>query len=471
MELTPIGIALFFLGALFFVVRPGLLYWCAIFFLPFSATAVLNVGSGDSFSGLQAWMFFGTLWLASDLSAMVRTKGHWYKQKMRASVRRLVVFLLVALISLIMPLWIDGRLWIVSGTLTSSEARPLYFRLQHVTQFLYLAYGVLFAIFVGVKNLNLVQFKKTIRIFLISSAFVCSWGFLEWFCHEVGVSYPAYLLNTNKNEAALGYLAQYTDSNIIRITSVATEPSMLAQYLLIVLVFALFAVLGRQVVITVVWDRIVLLLTLLTLLMTTSSTAYLGLVLLIPIFLGSLWALGRLRRWHLVSATVLLVGCVVVVARSTVAQEIADTAILSKADSYSALERINSVVQAEGYFLRYPVLGVGWGTVTSHDLVFKLLADVGIVGLIAFALFLKSLGSGLWKSVAGLRRRAVIPERSYWAACMLVATLILVLTSAFTEFTYVFGHLWFVFGMGLAIPLAAEDRSAARLPAVRQASA
>jgi len=167
----------------------------------------------------------------------------------------------------------------------------------------------------------------------------------------------------------------------------------------------------------------------------------------------------------------LLVTCVAVYTRSAVVQGLADTVIFSKADSYSGLERLNSVTLAGGYFLQYPVLGVGWGSVTSHDLVFKLLANTGAAGLIAFALFLKSLVAGLWRSAAGARRWTGVPQGNYWGFCMLLASFILILTNVFTEFAYVFGHLWFVFGMSLAIPLAQNRRSSASLARVQQATA
>jgi len=136
MQITPIGAVLILLGALFFFAKPGLLYWCAIFFVPFSSTAVVNVGSEGSFSGLQAWMFFGTLWLAREAGGVIRTRNCWYRGQMRGSVRKLLVFSLVALISLVMPLWIDGRLSIQSAAYSSADARPLFFSAQHVRRVL-----------------------------------------------------------------------------------------------------------------------------------------------------------------------------------------------------------------------------------------------------------------------------------------------------------------------------------------------
>ena len=451
LEITPIGVILIVVGVFFFFARPDHLYWSAIFFVPFSSTAVVNVGGNGGYSGLQAWMFFGALWIASQAIDVVRSKHAWCKHKMRASVRRLVLFLFVALCSLVMPLWIDGRLSIYFQSPISNDAHPLVFSVQHVTQFLYLLFGVIFAIFVGVKNSRLNQFLKTLRIILFSSIFVSGWGLLQWFCYLRGLDYPAFLLNTNKNETAMGFSSELTDLGIPRISSVATEPSILAQYLLVALVLIAFVLLSRQVVISKIWDRIALGLTLVALLLTTSSAAYFGVAVLIPVLLFAFVRLGRLRPLHVVMFSVALaISCAVIYSRTSFVQDLADATIFSKADSFSALERINSVILAAGYFWQYPILGVGWGSVTSHDLVFKLLADTGIAGVLAFGLFLKSLGSGLWKPALGSRTPVDVPPSGYWASCMFVATLILILTCAVSEFTYVFGTLWLVFGMSLA---------------------
>lgn len=457
MEVTPLGMFLVVLGTVFFFAKSDLLYWCAIFFVPFSSTAVVNVPSSSNFSALQPWMFFGILWIASQASSVMRAKKYWYRQHTRVSVRKLLIFLLVALLSLVMPLWIDGRLSIESESPGVNESHPLYFGLRHITQFLYLAYGAAFAIFLAVKNANLNQFRKTLRVFLSSSVFVGSWGLMQWFCYQYGLKYPAFIFNTNKNDMAMGFATEFKDLEIPRVSAVATEPSILAQYLLIVFVIALFAVLGRQKMISALWDRLALVLSLLLLFLTTSSTAYLGLGLLIPISLLSFFMLGKLRvRQIMMSLSILAIACFVIYSRTSTVQDLADKVFFSKADSYSGLERLNSVLLAAGYFFQYPLLGVGWGSVTSHDLIFKLLANSGIAGLVAFAMFLSSLGSGLWKSVARTDSGQHLAPWSYWGACMLVASLIFVLTSMVSEFTYVFGHLWFVFGMSLAVPLGLE---------------
>src|ERR1017187_7069674 len=100
---------------------------------------------------------------------------------------------------------------------------------------------------------------------------------LQWFCYWAGFNYPDFIFNTSLTASALGYKEALEDLGITRVSSVATEPSIFAQFSLIALVFAIFAVASGRAVISKFWDRAVLFVTLVVLLMTTSTTAYVGL--------------------------------------------------------------------------------------------------------------------------------------------------------------------------------------------------
>ena len=49
--------------------------------------------------------------------------------------------------------------------------------------------------------------------------------------------------------------------------------------------------------------------------------------------------------------------------------------LIGKQDSTSALIRLYTVSTSFGYFLQYPILGIGWSMATSDDLVVLLLAN------------------------------------------------------------------------------------------------
>jgi hypothetical protein len=456
MEITLISIVLLPLGVLSFVFAPRILYWCTIFFLPFSATAVVNFNRVGGATGLQATMFFGALWMLREGTGALRKPSVWRSDQMQTSVRRLRFFMFAVVLSLVMPIYIHGRLVVDCPDIACTDSGPLTFTFSHITQVLYLGYGVLLTVFIAVKNSDIRQFRKSARIFLSSAVFVSIWGFMQWYCYRVGLSYPAFIFNNNTSISAQGYVEDMQDLGLTRISSVATEPSILAHYTIIALVFAIFAIVGERAVISKVWDRVALAVTALLLLMSASTTAYAGLAILLPLSLFGLWYLGRLGMLPVAVVASVVLALYLAYTRSDLIQALADKMIFSKSGDYSGVGRINSLLLGFTYFRMYPILGIGWGSSTSADIILKLLSNTGILGLFTFGWFLKSLFSQLWGAMIRPTSRASISERTYWACCLFVATAMLVATSELSGFAFVYGHTWFVFGMALAVPIFRE---------------
>ncbi len=424
-----------------------------IFFLPFSATAVVNVGTGDAASGLQATMFLGTLWMARELPKYLSAKDSPIKRNLRVPAKQLQWFVLVALLSLIVPIWINGHVYIEDGEFANgfSNAEPLFFKARHITQLLYLSYGVLLAILVAFRNSELGDLIRSIRIFLISAIFVSGWGFLQFFCSLLNLTYPAYIFNTSTAGSALGYLEELEDVGIARVSSVATEPSIFAGCMLIALVFAIFAVVRKQPVISRGWDRFAVAIIFGALVISTSTVAYVGLISVFALYLFSLVYLKVLRRKQVLTLLALTGLLGLVAALFSPVQDIISSMILGKGESYSGIARAYTIALAAQYFLQYPILGLGWGSVTSHDLVFKILSNTGLLGFSAFAVFLISLFRRLWRGATTIAIGN--PEWRWWSICLLVACSVLVLTNVTTGFSFVFEHLWFLFGLAISVPL------------------
>jgi hypothetical protein len=451
-EITPIGWILLLVAIYFFFFKPDLLYWCMVFALPFSATAIINVDFAGSKSGIQAAIVFGSLWILKDGSTRLKKSDSWRSEHMRASVRRLWFFMFAVALSLAMPLWINGKLVVECPDLGCTDSGPLSFSARHITQTIYLAYGVIITIFIALRNSDLREFRKTIRVFLAASIFVSFWGFLQWYCYRAGISYPSFIFNNNASESAMGYLQDLPDLGLTRVSSVATEPSMLSQYMLVAAVFAIFAVFGRRIVISRLWDRLALGAAVLVLLLSTSSTAYAGLAILVPVSMFGLWYLKKLGLRPLAIVGIAMAILYVVYVSSPLMQDVADSMIFSKSEGYSAIGRFNSLVLALGYFRAFPILGIGWGSAASYDVALKLLSNTGILGLLTFGLFIKTIFTGLWRSMAWNAPQKRLSEQAYWACCLLVASFMLIVTNEISGFAFVYGHPWFVFGMALAVP-------------------
>ena len=75
--------------------------------------------------------------------------------------------------------------------------------------------------------------------------------------------------------------------------------------------------------------------------------------------------------------------------------------LIGKQDSTSALIRLYTVSTSFGYFLQYPILGIGWSMATSDDLVVLLLANSGILGFLSFFYLIYYL---LKKSIQNLKK-------------------------------------------------------------------
>lgn len=457
LELTPIGSILISVGVGLFLFAPEHLYTLAVFFLPFSATAIVNVESAGSFSGIQATMFFGALWMVRALVGFWRAPQSPCKQKLWISNAQLGIFVLVALISLIMPIWINGSVSIESPILADPGSTPLHLTFRHFTQSMYLVYGVLFAILVGFRNCDVRQCVSSVRIFVISSMFVSCWGLFQLACFWLDIEYPTYIFNTNKSDYALGYIQELQDVGWKRISSVATEPSIFAACMLIALVFGLYAVVSRHPLISRTWDRIAVCIIGGALLLSTSTTAYVGVVVVALIYVLSLAYLRLFRRTHAIALSALIGALLATIILFSPAQNLVSSMIVDKAATTSGIEAITGYILAFHYFLQYPLLGVGWGTVTSRDLILKLLANTGIVGLLAFLAFVVTAMVRLLRVLRGVSANNPTMK---WCSVSLLATFVVLLFVMMTSgFEYVYGQIWFVFGLAIAVPAMTYSRN------------
>jgi hypothetical protein len=104
MEITYIAWVLIPLGIIFFFFAYRWLYAIMVFFIPFSATAVINIGHAGQTSGLPVWMFFGTLWLVSVAVRLLISHRIKVGGISRSTTILLLIFVGIVIISLIVPI-------------------------------------------------------------------------------------------------------------------------------------------------------------------------------------------------------------------------------------------------------------------------------------------------------------------------------------------------------------------------------
>ncbi len=453
MTVPVTGALIILLGLWFFVFSPRLLYAAMIISIPFSATAVANVGSGDGEKGVAAWLFLGALWVfretISGLSPW-HTPGWFSTRRARYG---LLAFLGAVIASLSVPLLLNGTAWVPESFLLSSEIIPLRFGMYNLTQTAYLAFGVLLAILTAAENSHSSRLFYTLKLYVGSCAFAAAWGLFQLWCDLSGHAYPSSIFNTNAGGSALGYMEVVTlaEGSLTRISSVALEPSVLAQELLLAFVVLLVCIglgrplLGRK------WDYAVAALIAATLLASTSSTAYSGLVAAIVVAAIALSRAGKpWKRYMILGGTAVAVGALVTI-MVPLAGQIVDLMLLSKFEAGSGLERIYSTGLAAQDFMRYPLFGAGWHNVNCSDLLFLILGNTGLVGLIAFSSFLLPVLRGLWRNAREGKPAGIV---------LLAGFALMVLLAEAAGLTYAAGYIWLVFGLGAGAVVAARGERA-----------
>jgi hypothetical protein len=452
LQITLIGWLLIPVGIVLMAVAPRRLYLAMLFLAPFSATAVMNIGAGSNASGLQVFVFFSFLLvLRAVLDALIRLKI-----SIPATISRplayLSVFVFICFISIVMPLLIDGRLQVMSPYLLDMTTTPLQFSSSNITGCIYLLLGACSGAIIARRTLDPNEFRLAVKVYTLSGFFISLWGLMQMGCRLVGVPYPSFVFNSSATGSAQGFDSIMDATGFQRISSVAVEPSIFAASLLTIIPFSLIAFFGDGHVVSRRADKWIFGVMLAALLASTSSTAYVGVLVLLGLSLRYLVKFKGLRLRYIALIFCVLGSIVLAYLAIPPIRLLIQAALFSKAGGYSALERSKTVVYAFGYFLRYPILGVGWSSVTSHDSIVKLLSNCGILGLLAFTVFVGSILVALRRRIKALDIRNKAKAFDSPLLIMLVIVFTTLAIAAMDGFPYVFGHFWVVLGLAMSAP-------------------
>jgi len=447
--MTPLGYILLPVGVGALFTSTPWLYRLFVFWTLFSATSVLNVGDADNGSALQVWMFFAALWILRLGLERASSFSFTIDRRLKHASIGVIAFLGIACLSLIMPVLINGRLLISSPFLGDIQETPLIPSSHNVTQLLYLIFGGIIAICVAHRNLHKEHREETERIILYSALFIACWGVFQFACNVTGIPYPDFLLNNSGSASGKGFM-QTLDIGVARVSSAAVEPSVLAQALITLLPLTLPAWQRRGYVFSRWHDRLLALLMLLVLFLSTSSTSYLGLAIFALVYVlisVKRGAFSRTKAIFIFAFFALIAAAVVAVSFLSIPflSQFINAMLLSKASSGSGVERAMTIALAFGYFQKYPILGIGWGSATSHDLIVKLLSNVGILGALGFFYSVFIIVRQNWRKISS-RSLSLELSREAW----LTSLIVFILTSILIEFPLPFGNFWLVLGMCMA---------------------
>lgn len=205
------------------------------------------------------------------------------------------------------------------------------------------------------------------------------------------------------------------NTGLMRISGTFPEASTFATFTLPLFAFHLKSwLVGRDNR----WSLALAGLTFVLLLMSTSTTGYIGLVAYLGL-VGGAAALkvmlnGGLRRLMVLVLIVVLasfgVGCAVVF-ETEIAQRVSwivERLIFSKMDSYSGVERGEWNMQALRNFFDTYGLGVGFGSARASSFVVVLLSNLGLFGTVCYGLFVTRVLTGAKGPVQVASQHAMI---------------------------------------------------------------
>jgi hypothetical protein len=384
--------------AVVMLISPRMLLFIVVFCAGFTASSAFDLPSNQPISAVH-------------LSALIFVASHFVQSSLRGglvvsrdgdkSAFLLILFTFVVSLTIFMPALIDGKISISSNVFADLYEEPLYFSSKTLGRPMPLFFGVVLTMAMISALSSEQTIKVAVKTFLMSGAFIASWGLFQFACFYIlNIEYPDYIFNNTKIETARGFAQNLgvEGVRVMRLSSVTHEPSVLAKFLLLVVSILLSTTLFKTPIFSRAKDTFALVTCILVILLSTSNIGYFGLAVCFAI---SALLIKRYRNisakltgWAFIFIALLLTSALIFDA----SRKVIYFMLVSKFESYSAAERLNSVITSWEYFLEYPLLGVGWGVVTVNDLVVNLLVNSGVLGLVSFtclAIYLisRTLGS------------------------------------------------------------------------------
>lgn len=363
----------------------------------------------------------------------------------------LLAFAVVAIvISVFSPFFLRGEVLVYNVEKGKFVLKALVFSASHIAQIIYLLGAVVcFVMVVGLSRTSsgMDIFAKALIALTAANAL---FGMLDLVTYYMG--FPEALMFI-KNA---GYaMVDQNMHGIRRISGSFPETSTFSGFSIGLLAFnlALYLKGYRQT-----YTGILSLLTAFLLLMTTSSSAYLGLVgvaIMVLVIEKKRIFRAEMRKnvfWAGVVSVAIL--AFLMAAFTDQVFKILESAIFSKMDSDSGVERMSWNFQAWNNLIDTCFFGVGLGGNRASSFIMVLLSNVGVIGLVSFLLF-------LWLSIKG-REIFDSYEQNIIAAAGKAGALVILLPAMASATSFFLGMLFYILlGLGCSTggirPLSARE--------------
>jgi hypothetical protein len=269
----------------------------------------------------------------------------------------------------------------------AASAVPLQWTWSNLAQAGYLGLNCVFVVYMLWQSADRVQIERCLAAFRWSGAFAAGVGAYQLLAHLTGLPFPAQFFNSN---VAWAQLTDQSVGGAWRVSATFTEPSAAGAYFAMWTTLLLFSALGGE---WMTWSNYVLLLSgIVMLALTTSATGYLvGATVLVLLFgkqVLHLLVRGVIGRRMLFVLVIVVAGLMAGLMLLPDFRHVLHEVIWQKSRSSSGRDREATAFHALYLGFETVGLGVGLGSNRPSGLLFYILSNIGIPGLLLFSYLL-----------------------------------------------------------------------------------
>lgn len=379
MEIQIIGYFLIPLGIFLFFKDIKYILYLTIFFSGFTSTSIVNFGSNFS---LQPSYYLGTLFIIKSFFLIYNKKLLIKPDKF------LFAFIIISILSIIMPTLINSKDVFIMNQ--DSLISNISFTSSNITQLMYLI--LCFVVYLCIKNYfyhNPAEIKQCVKVLIYSTVVICILGFYQEFAFIKHLEFDKIFRSGihGNTQGGIGF---------IRVYSVTQEPSMLAYFLIPML--ALSISLGKNIL-DITHKVVFILLIILTAILSTSTTFFVGLAaLILKIIFDKLLLLiknitDEKEKIGYILPIIFFLFILLLIVVINLNPIIKDSLITGSYDKFlgnnlSGKERSSIFRLHINAALNYPFLGIGFGTARGKDLFSTWLCNTGFIGMGIFIFYL-----------------------------------------------------------------------------------
>jgi hypothetical protein len=376
------------------IVAPSRLSEWALFVTIFQAAAIVNVGTGFAV-GVSPYFFVAML-------VALRVIPQWWSGKIRF-VRGEPALRHVHVLALFVGWTVFSAFAspvLFAGTPVDNPRKgvdasffsqlPLHWSFSNGGQAAYMVLNFIMLLHMLQMSTQPDYTKRLQTTFSLSGVCVVAIGAYQLLCGHVGLRFPSWLFNSN---TAWGQSYNQWFNGISRLSATFVEPSDAASFLSAWALFELTMVIGSSESRAWHWSCVVA--GTIALVETASTTGYVTVAVMWSIIsvitAKTVLTRGRLNVRAMLALTIMAVGAIVALAAMPSARLVLNGVLFGKTTSASGVHRVATLGRAVDVFYDTLALGAGLGSNRAMSLLFYVLSNLGLPGVVLLSCLLCQL--------------------------------------------------------------------------------